>query len=280
MTQAEPQSQTPHDVQIKPRHPKFALDEVLATDWNGGDAFRTALFNALSLTLPTGETYVIDAVREFQAEVTDPKLRQEVRGFIGQEAIHRREHGHYNTILTSQRGGGAFEQTLREETEALGKRPRFTRLMETVIFEHMTAVWSHGMLTDERWLAGADDTLRRMWIWHAIEEAEHKAVTFDVYRAAGGDMDRLQQALWPVTMKLLKDILQGTWVLLKADGKHLNPALWWRGLSWLFGRNGVVRALVPMWKEFRRAAYHPWDHDNRALIDHWRKLEEPDLLAA
>ena len=31
--------------------------------WNGGDAFRSAFFNALSMSFPAGEQYFIDAVR-------------------------------------------------------------------------------------------------------------------------------------------------------------------------------------------------------------------------
>ena len=39
------------------------LQAPIATRWNGGDAFRTAFFNALSMSFPVGEQYFIDSVR-------------------------------------------------------------------------------------------------------------------------------------------------------------------------------------------------------------------------
>jgi predicted metal-dependent hydrolase len=77
-----------------------------------------------------------------------------------------------------------------------------------------------------------------------------------------------------------KDLLSATWMMLKADGQHLNPAIWTRGLIWLFGADGVARRLAPVWHDFKRADFHPWDHDNRSLITLWQATEEPQLLAA
>ena len=154
---------------------------------------------------------------------------------------------------------------------------RFMALMETVCFEHLTAILAHGLLTDPHWLEGADPTLKAMWQWHAIEEAEHKAVTFDVYRAVGGDMERLRLTLPFVTRQMFADILSGTWMMLKSDGQHLNPLVWASGINWLFGWQGVMRRLVPQWRQFRKAAFHPWDHDNRDRIEDWRAHAVPEL---
>jgi len=75
------------------------LDAPIARHWNGGDAFRTAWFNALSMSFPVGEQFFIDAVKlgmkalpQAQREV----LAAEVQGFIGQEATHRRLHALFN----------------------------------------------------------------------------------------------------------------------------------------------------------------------------------------
>ena len=54
--------------------------------WNGGDAFRSAFFNALSMSFPVGEQYFIDSVRAglkaLPAELQEG-LAREVQGFVG-----------------------------------------------------------------------------------------------------------------------------------------------------------------------------------------------------
>src|SRR5699024_11308900 len=69
-------------------------------------------------------------------------------------------------------------------------RKRFSperQLAHTVAVEHFTALMA------EEFLLKYDDVLETMdprmapvWAWHAIEESEHKAVAFDVYKAIGG----------------------------------------------------------------------------------------------
>jgi Predicted metal-dependent hydrolase len=51
---------------------------------------------------PEGERFFMDTVRHFQDRITDPKLREDVRGFLGQEGIHGREHRRYNDMLAAQ----------------------------------------------------------------------------------------------------------------------------------------------------------------------------------
>ena len=81
------------------------LQTPFARRWNGGDAFRSALFNALSMSFPVGEQFFIDSVRRgMKALLADEReaREREVQGFIGQEATHRRIHALFNTHLERQ----------------------------------------------------------------------------------------------------------------------------------------------------------------------------------
>ena len=38
--------------------------------------------------------------------------------------------------------------------------------------------------------------------------------------------------------------------------------LWW----YLLGKPGVLRRVFPMWLSYFRPGFHPWQHDDRALM--------------
>src|SRR5215218_2920217 len=78
------------------------MEQPIERHWCAGDAFRTALFNALSMSFPIGEQFFIDSVRDgFKAlpPHKQEQFRAEVQGFVGQEATHRRLHSLYNAHL-------------------------------------------------------------------------------------------------------------------------------------------------------------------------------------
>ena len=266
-------SRTPSDVSIHPRHPGFDLTQCLARDWHGGDPFRTAFFNALSLTFPQGEKFFIDSVRAFQRDIDDSKLAQEIRGFIGQEAIHSRQHKQMNDTMCRLRH---YDETLidsridRDTQWANANLEAITRLAATVATEHLTAILGHALLTNPAWLDGAEPSMAQLWRWHAIEEVEHKAVAFDTYIASGGSRDTLRTMLRLETWQLLRHVFAGMRMMLKADGLHLTPSIWWRGMKWLFGKSGILRQVLPEWRAFLHKDFHPWDTDNRALIEQWQ----------
>ncbi|MEH6561958.1 MAG: metal-dependent hydrolase, partial [Marinobacter sp.] len=132
---------TPEGVSVKPRNLHFDVNEDLKTLWHGDDAFRTAFLNALSLQFPDGEQQFINAVRLYQDRVADPKLKAEIRGFIGQEALHSREHKAYNEALKA-RGYDieGLDRRFRKHMEWVGKLSPSRQLAGTCGAEHYTAV--------------------------------------------------------------------------------------------------------------------------------------------
>ena len=81
------------------------LEQPVARHWCGGDAFLTAWFNALSMSFPVGEQFFIDSLRRGVKELS-PDLHasfaQDINGFIGQEATHRRIHERFNQHVLNQ----------------------------------------------------------------------------------------------------------------------------------------------------------------------------------
>ena len=92
-------SSTPQGLEIHPRRLQAALPAQMQRHWHGGDAFKSHLFNAMSVLFPEGERFFIHSVRHFREQIKDPLLLEQIRGFIGQEGHHSREHELYNQRL-------------------------------------------------------------------------------------------------------------------------------------------------------------------------------------
>ncbi len=271
------QSHTPADINIEPRNREHDIMDCLGRDWFGGSAFKTAWFNAMSITFPLGEKFFIDSVRHYAARISDPKLQREIRGFCGQEGFHRREHERYNQLLYSQRGydldylEGRIEKSIAITNKVLSARQR---LAATAALEHITAIlaqWNLGAASPMR--AEAEPAMRALWDWHAAEEMEHKAVAFDVYRAIGGGEKMRKTALRRASFFLLLDIVVGTVHMLRRDGQLWRLGNWREGIRFLLGKQGVLRQIWPAYKAYFGDDFHPWQQDTRATLQNWQRSE-------
>lgn len=276
-------SLTPADVEVLPRNREYDIDRSLQRDWFDNHPFKTAWFNAMSITFPLGEKFFIDSVRHFSDQIVDPKLNEEIRGFCGQEGFHRREHQRYNETLCRQRGydlvylEGRLEKNIQRAYTFLSA---LERLAATAAFEHITAIMAESALSEDNPMINtADSTMRAMWQWHAAEEMEHKAVAFDVYRAVGGTEKMRKRAMRQATFFLMLDVLIGLVHMLRKDKKLWNMSLWAQGWKFLFFKGGILRRVWPAYKEYYRDGFHPWDRDTRPLLVSW-KLNESQALPA
>lgn len=243
--------------------------------WMGGDVYRTAFMNALSMSFPLGEQMFIDSVRAAPPEaILDPVLRAEVKDFVGQEASHRYVHQQYNAELARQGFPYTMEDKLKVRVERIRKLPVRDRLAITCALEHYTAMLADYVLRHPEWLEGADAQLRTLWNWHAAEELEHKAVAFDVYRAAGGGYRR--RVLWylHVSVSFWLDTSLQTLHNLRRDRAVWRLSTWTSAARTWFGRGGLVWSLLKPGLGYLSPRFHPWQHDNRALLQMW--LERND----
>lgn len=259
---------------IPRRHVDLALDPArVPRDWADGDPFVTTFLDALSLLFPEGERFFVDSVKLHRAYVTDPELRAAVAGFIGQEAMHGKEHRAFNELLVAHGYEVApkVEARLRRLLE-LGRRilPARSQLAVTCALEHFTAILAEGLLRSERMRAEMDASVRPLWLWHALEESEHKAVAYDVYRAAGGGYVR-RAAIMIVTTAIFFAVLGLVHArLLATRGVLLRPWRWARGLWRMWIAPGHFARLVPAYLAYFRPGFHPDDRDTELLLAAWR----------
>jgi uncharacterized protein len=270
-------SYTPSDVPVQPRNREYDIACSLAKDWYDNHPFKTAWFNAMSITFPLGEKFFIDSVRYFADQIKDAKLSEDIRGFCGQEGFHRREHQRYNQLLCEQRGydlaalEGRLESNIKRAYRFLSP---LERLAATAAFEHITAIMAETALDeDDPMISSVDANMHALWQWHAAEEMEHKSVAFDVYRAIGGTERMRKRAMRQATFFLMLDVLMGLVHMLRRDKKLWNRQLWVEGWKFLFFKGGILRRVWPAYKEYYRDGFHPWDRDTRHLLHTWQARE-------
>ncbi len=246
-----------------------------------GDPAMSHVVAMLSAMFPDGEDFFVRSVRACRDDVTDPVLREQVRGFIGQEAMHGREHRDLNDRLAAlgypTKGVERFvDWSLRLRERIWSRR---ANLALTAALEHYTATLAEVLLTDEEARARFDvPEIRSLLLWHALEESEHKAVAFDVYRAAGGS-ERLRRLMMNLTSVAFLVALVGsvTVSLAKDPTTWRRPGRVARSLAALrhspFVSSDVLRRL----RAYNRPGFHPDDLDAGALVERWRaELFGPD----
>ena len=250
------------------------LETPPARHWCGADAFRTAWFNALSMSFPSGEQFFIDAVKagvQTLPEAERERFEPAVRAFIGQEATHRRIHALFNTHLAARGLVNHWEaRALRRMRVFEGKDVRGP-VGATAATEHLTSILAEYLLGDPWTLEGAEPRFVTMWLWHASEETEHRATAFDVYRALGGDETWRLRFFRVVTMYFLLDSLRQTINNLWHDGTLWQWSTWTSGWRLLFGRRGIVRTLAGPWRRYRRADFHPAQQDASRAVEWLRE---------
>ncbi|MCP5059703.1 MAG: metal-dependent hydrolase [bacterium] len=264
-------SSLPEDVEITYRRMNFELEGGIPRYWHSGSPAITHFFTALSIVFPEGEKFFMDSVRNFADEIHDPDLRREVKVFLQQEAHHTFQHRKYNALIEAQGiDVKRFDRMLAGALNFFRKRLSYkVQLATTVCLEHYTAVLAHQLLTEPRFTEGMDERVAALWKWHAVEETEHKAVCFDVYRHIGGSyftrVITWARIMFGFPMGITFIMLR----LLAMDGRLGDVREVIRGLSFIWGPRGVMRAILPELIAFYRRDFHPWQAANQDLIREW-----------
>ncbi|HET7523059.1 MAG TPA: metal-dependent hydrolase [Acidimicrobiales bacterium] len=240
-----------------------------------GDLVLSHVGAALSAVFPDGEDYFVRSVRHFRDDITDPDLKKQVGGFIGQESVHGREHRAFNDRLGELGYPTKRFESLTKKGLALRWKlaPAKANLAATAALEHFTATLAELVLTNEE-VRGyfGHPAVQELFVWHALEESEHKAVAFDVYKAVGGTE---RTRVW--TMKAMRAGfvlgmgLQVAISLLLDRETYKHPRKLIRSLR-KFRRSPLVsRELWMQLKDYDRPDFHPDDRDTTALVTEWRE---------
>jgi predicted metal-dependent hydrolase len=279
---------TPTDLTITPRDLRFGRGSRTERWWNGGNPAATAFYNALSATFPRGEAFFVESVRKFR-DGASPKLTAEIQAFVTQEVMHSREHVAFNKrALEAGYDLSPLEKRVEWRLDMVRQRAPVGSLAATMALEHFTAILAHELLNNRRHLDGADPESAALWRWHSIEEIEHKGVAYDTWLHATRDWPRFTRwkvkakVMLLVTRNFIVDRTLGSLELLRQDG-ITGPGAWARLFWFAWVRPGMMRTIFGAWARFFAPGFHPWNQDDRALIEAEEKLlsaQRPPVRAA
>ena len=271
------------------RRMDFNFDDV-PEYWASGSAGITHFMTALSALFPDGEKLFIDSVRavRYHPAIKDNEaLQKEISAFIGQEAMHTKEHENFNA--SAKKFGHDVEKYERETGVLIqGARKWFARVVKpfgmtqemvdltaTTALEHFTATIASQLLVNGHiQKLMTDPTMSYMWYWHAVEENEHKAVAYDVYEAVFGKGSKaygLRTTALVFAMVLIF-MEQSSFVvrLLKEDGKLNLKEL---GIIYKYAYSpskGIITGMTKEMLAYFKPGFHPNDLDTVSLLETWK----------
>ncbi len=221
------------------RHMKFDFDPEQVDHRFYMDAeLASAYFASLSIFLTRGEDLVIDTARYHRDFITDPLLKQRVTSLIGQEAIHSKMHEELNDAylirdlpvkLFRTWAGWAFEYGFE-------RLPQPMKLSLMAGIEHFTAVLAEYMMNHEEvFFRSQDEKQRAIWMWHMLEESEHKDIAFDVFQELSNNYLLRIAGFFPALITILVLISAASFLVpFYRNPKNLISLRYWKEIPYNF----------------------------------------------
>ncbi|MGK5550221.1 metal-dependent hydrolase [Actinomadura kijaniata] len=225
----------PGNIVLQARDVRFDWSEV-PLHWIPGDPVATHLINVLHLLLPAGEEWFVHVFKQALPHIRDDRLREDVLGFIGQEAVHASSHDQVLDHFLAQgldvrpfvrQVEFLFQGLLgdRNLTGARGQAWLYERVSLIAAIEHFTGVLGDWILNaaalDE---AGAHPMMLDLLRWHGAEEVEHRHVAHDLFMHLDGS--------YPARLRAMAETITAL------------TALWRRGHRFLMAADPIVKGRI------------------------------------
>ena len=250
--------------------PKFYMNAELAS----------AYFASLSIFLTYGEDLVIDTARYHRDLLQDARLKQRVSSLIGQEALHSKLHEELNDAYMEKDLPVKLFRTLVGWVFEYGfnRLPQPMKLSLMAGIEHFTAVLAEYMMNHEQvFFSSQDEKQRAIWMWHMLEESEHKDIAYDVFQNLSNNYALRIAGFFPALITILVLISAASLLVpFYREPKNLIRWQYWkdmpRSFQLIFGlKDGVYGS---SWKhifDYLRPSFHPNDYDTSDFLAYYKE---------
>jgi predicted metal-dependent hydrolase len=202
------------------RRPKFDFTEDVPWNWHPDNPAFSLSMNATSIIAICFEQLLVAAVQEAKPLITEPAVAEEAVAFLRQEAQHSSTHRkHVNGLIKSYPG---LQQTFDEATAAYDELTETTPLQFRLAYmadtEATFTPFFKMLLDNEATLfKPGDDRVASLFLWHFVEEVEHRSSALMIYDAVVGKPWYRVRAL----PAILKHLLKVTGILAAGINEHV-----------------------------------------------------------
>lgn len=193
------------DLQV--RRPKFDFTDDVPWVWHPQNPAFSFFMNATSIIAICFEQMIVAAVQEAKPQITDAGLAAEATAFLRQEAQHSSSHRKHVSALIKHYPG--LQQTFDDAMACFDKltatKSLHFRLAYIADLEATFTPSFKMMLDNEATLfRPGDDRVASLFLWHFVEEVEHRSSALLIYDAVVNDSWYRIRALPGVVRHLLR----------------------------------------------------------------------------
>lgn len=232
---------------LEVRRPKFSFTEDVPWAWNPQNPAFSFFMNATSIIAICFEQMIVAAVQETTPLITDPEVAAEATAFLRQEAQHSSTHRKHVTALIKHYPG--LQQTLDAAIASFDditatKSLKF-RLAYIADLEATFTPSFKMMLDNEATLfRPGDDRVASLFMWHFVEEVEHRSSALVIFDAVAGDSWYRLRVL-PAVVKHLLSVMAIIADGVNAHVPETDRKVDARSLLPAFGMRQTLRQKIP-----------------------------------
>lgn len=244
----------------------------LTKHWFADNKVLTSFWNALSITFPEGERFFVRSVKPFQNEVRYPDLQNDIKNFIGQEAQHGKEHHKLNGLFRTQTEVELEQLVTKILKTAENHLPLSFRLAATCALEHFTALLAEELILEKRNQELFHHAVKDLWLWHAVEESEHKHVAYNVFQEKYGNYLTRIAIMVIVSAILASIVLYFQYRILKDEKELPTKEEWIRSFKYFFIEEKLFTNMLPAYLSYFFIDFHPNKNNTLVLLSERDKI--------
>ncbi|WP_280343220.1 metal-dependent hydrolase [Nocardia neocaledoniensis] len=196
---------------LKVRKPPFTFEpDSTPFLWQPANPDFSELCNAMSFAAPAFERYIVMAIQQAAPRLKGTPMEREAKDFLQQEAQHARMHRRHVACLVKQHPMLAQTQAKIDqaysdlfESESLEFHLAYMADIEATF----TPLFGTMLNNEPALFRGGADHVASLFIWHFMEEIEHRSSAFAIYEAAvGRPWERTRQM--PKAMRHIMMVMQ------------------------------------------------------------------------